>query len=88
MDATKPYCRERLASEFDCAQLCADGRLAKEGHSGSHSIDCHRKNRNLTQTLDLAAAAELASEEMPLPKLSKEEDALPILPVCAVALAH
>lgn len=43
------------------------------------AIDYHRKNRSLTMTLDLAAAAELAAEEMPLPKLSKEEDVLPIL---------
>ncbi|MFN0175402.1 MAG: RNA polymerase sigma factor [Saprospiraceae bacterium] len=43
------------------------------------AIDYHRKNRNLIQTLDLASAAELAAEEMPLPKLSKDEDVLPIL---------
>ncbi|MBC7776813.1 MAG: sigma-70 family RNA polymerase sigma factor [Phycisphaerae bacterium] len=43
------------------------------------AIDYHRKNRNLTLTLDLASAVELAAEEMPLPKLSKEEDVLPIL---------
>lgn len=43
------------------------------------AIDYHRKNRNLTQTLDLASAAELASEELPLPKLSNDEDVLPIL---------
>jgi RNA polymerase sigma factor (sigma-70 family) len=40
------------------------------------AIDYHRKNKNLTQTLDLASAAELAAEEMPLPKLSKDEDVL------------
>lgn len=43
------------------------------------AIDYHRKNKNLTHTLDLASAAELAAEEMPLPKLSKDEDVLPIL---------
>ena len=43
------------------------------------AIDYHRKNKNLTNNLDLAAAAELAAEEMPLPKLSKDEDMLPIL---------
>ncbi|MFN0034777.1 MAG: RNA polymerase sigma factor [Saprospiraceae bacterium] len=43
------------------------------------AIDYHRKNRNLTTTLDLAAAAELAAEDLPLPKLSQDEDVLPIL---------
>ncbi len=43
------------------------------------AIDYHRKNKNLTHTLDLASAAELAAEEMPLPKLSKDEDVMPIL---------
>ncbi len=43
------------------------------------AIDQHRKNRNMVVTLDLAAAAELAAEELPLPILSKDEDVLPIL---------
>jgi RNA polymerase sigma-70 factor (ECF subfamily) len=43
------------------------------------AIDHHRKNKNLTHTLDLASASELAAEEMPLPKLSRDEDVLPIL---------
>lgn len=43
------------------------------------AIDYHRKNQNLTVALDLAAAADLVAEELPLPKISKGEDLLPIL---------
>jgi RNA polymerase sigma-70 factor (ECF subfamily) len=43
------------------------------------AIDYHRKNDNLTLLEDMGAAMNLVAEDIPMPKLSPEEDVLPIL---------
>ncbi len=43
------------------------------------TIDYYRKNHHLPVHLELSGATDLATEEMPMPKISAEEDMLPIL---------
>lgn len=43
------------------------------------AIDYHRKNHKLPAQLELAVVADKSEDEMPMPRLSPDEDVLPVL---------